>query len=151
MSNNILSAYNPIVAAIDPDAYTAAAYSSGYVDMQKVGKILAIVQTGTLGTNATVDFKLQQATTSGGAGLKDIPGKAITQIKQANSPSESDSQAAINLDQSELDIANGFRYVKCVMTVGTATSDAGAIIIAGNALTSYQGANEASTVLEVIA
>lgn len=115
-----------VVATIDPDAYAADTYLSDAVDMSQWQSIQAIIMAGDLGSSATLDAKLTQATTSGGT-YKDVTGKAITQLTQAGA--DSDKQAIINCRSEELDVANGYRFVKLSMTVGTATSDAGAVVL----------------------
>lgn len=120
-----------VVATIDPDVYTAAAYTSDYVSMADFEAIMAVVMAGALGTNATVDAKLVQATDAAGTGSKDISGKSITQITQAGTD-QSDTQAVINCRAEELDTDNGFTHVAVTVTVGTATSDAGAIVLGVN-------------------
>jgi hypothetical protein len=72
-----------------------------------------------LGASATVDAKLQQATDSSGTGVKDITGKAITQILKASGDNK---VAMINVRDTDLDVNNGFTYVRLTVTVGTATS-----------------------------
>jgi hypothetical protein len=57
--------------------------TTGWVDDGQVQRSGADLQTGVLGAAATVDAKLQQATSAAGAGAKDIAGKAITQIVKA--------------------------------------------------------------------
>ena len=116
-----------LVGIIDPDAQAAGAVSSGYVDASKFFNFLTTIKTGVLGASATVDAKLQQATDNIGTGLKDITGKAITQLTQA-SPDDSDKQVLINLNNSELDTDNGYTHFNLILTVGTATSDVGAEI-----------------------
>jgi hypothetical protein len=116
-----------VLGVIDPDANTAAAYTSDWGDMGKFKKAMAIVFAGTLGSSATLDAKLQQATDSSGTGAKDISGKSITQLTEAGT--DSDKQAIIEVDASELDVAGGFRYVALVMTVATATSDSGGVLL----------------------
>lgn len=115
-----------LVGIIDPDAYAAGAVSSGWIDMGKYNAIQAIVCAGTLGTSATLDAKLEQATDGSGTGVKDITGKAITQLVKA---SNDDDQAILELRDDELDVANGFTHARLTMTVGTATSDAGAVVL----------------------
>jgi hypothetical protein len=66
--------------------------------------------TGVLGAAATVDAKLQQATDNAGAGVKDVTGKAITQLVKA---ADDNKQAEINLKQEDLDFANGFKFFRC--------------------------------------
>lgn len=119
-----------VVATIDPDANTAGALTSDYVDAASFEQIMAIVMAGALGTNGTLDAKLVQATSSGGAGVKDITGKAITQLTEAGT--DSDKQAIIQVRADELDVAGGFRYVALVHTVAVATSDSGAVVLGLN-------------------
>jgi hypothetical protein len=134
-----------IVGVIDPDAYANAAYESGYVDMSKFESLMAIVMAGDLGSSATLDFKLQSAVAaSGGA---DITGKAITQLTQAGT--DSNKQAIINLRREEM--TEGHRYVKAVMTVGTAASDASAILIGINPRNAPASDNDIAAVDEIIA
>lgn len=116
-----------VVAAIDPDAYAAGTYTSGWVNLGVYEAIMAIVMAGDLGTNATVDAKLQQATNGSGAGAKDVTGKTTTQLTQASG--DSDKQAIIELRSEELDVAGGFTHVRLSMTIATAASDCGAIVL----------------------
>ncbi len=147
MNANIKPSNAAVLAGvIDPDAYTAAAYSTGWVSMATYDAIQGIVFAGTLGASATIDAKLEQATDSSGTGVKDISGKAITQLTQAGT--DSDKQAIINCRSDELDVANSFNHVRLTVTVGTATSDMGACILGHNAR--YQPATDISTVDEVI-
>lgn len=117
-----------VAATIDPDATGASTVTSDWVSMADFGSLLAIIEVGTLGTNATVDAKLRQATDSSGTGAKDITGKAITQITQAGSD-QSDTQAVINLFADELDVNNSFTHAQLSITVGTATSDVGGMVL----------------------
>lgn len=116
-----------VVATIDPDAYTAAAYVSDYVEIGDYNQLMFIIMAGTLGTNATLDAKLTQATDSSGTSAKDVTGKAITQLTEAGT--DSDKQAIITVTGENLDVANGFKFVALTMTIGTATSDAGAVAL----------------------
>jgi hypothetical protein len=95
-----------VVGSIDPDAYAAGTYTTGWIDMSKFFSVLAVVMAGTLGASATLDAKIQQAQDSGGTGAKDISGLAITQLTQAGA--DSNKQALINVMQSDLDRANNF-------------------------------------------
>ena len=150
MSNpNILPSNNAVlVGVIDPDLNTAAAHSTGWIDMNLFQAIQAIVLVGSLGASATLDAKLEQATSAAGAGAKDITGKAITQLTQAGDD-DSDQQAIINCRSEELDINNGFTHARLTMTVGTASSDSGAVVLGHYAR--YQPAADAATVVEVVA
>jgi hypothetical protein len=149
MSNpNILPSKQAVIAAvIDPDLNTAAAHSSGWISMSDFPAIQAIILVGDLGTSATLDAKLEQATDSSGTGVKDVSGKAITQLTQAGTD-ESNQQAIINCRAEELDIANDFTHVRLTMTVGTASSDSGAVVLGHYAR--YQPAAAPDSVAEVI-
>lgn len=136
-----------IVGVIDPDATAAGAVSTGWIAAADFANFEAIAMAGTLGTNATFDAKLEQATNSSGAGVKDISGKAITQLTQAGTD-ESDQQAVINLRPDELDTTNSFTHFRLTITVGTATSDAGGIVIATDPR--YSNVADATTVAEIV-
>ena len=125
MSNTLPSEVAAVVATIDPDAYTTGEELSDAIDMSKIDQLLAVIMAGILGASATLDAKLTQATTSGGT-YKDITGKAITQLVKAT---DDDKQALINCRADELDIDNDYRWVKLSMTIGTATSDCGALVL----------------------
>jgi hypothetical protein len=118
-----------VLATYDPVSQAAATVTTGWVDAGNLHSVLAILQTGVLGASATLDAKLQQATTSGGAGAKDVTGKAITQIVKASGDNK---QALINCRTSELDVEGGFRYVRLSLTVGTAASIVSAVLLGFN-------------------
>ena len=159
MDNTLPSEVAAVVATIDPDVYSHGAQSSDYVDMGKFDQLMAILLVGTFpDVGTTIDFKLQQATTSGGAGVKDITDKAITQIA-SGSPVVSDKQAVINLRAEELDLANDFRYVKAVATGADSSSpadspantiDYGAVLLGFGARYGPAYDNDLATVAEIV-
>lgn len=138
-----------VVAAIDPDVTTASTVTTGWIDMAKWGAIMAVVMAGTLGASATLDAKLEQAKDTSGTSAKDIAGKAITQLTQAGN--DSDKQSIINCFQQDLDIDNGFTHVRLSLTVGIATSDAGAIVLGFDPVKGQANLSDASTVDEIVA
>lgn len=147
MNTNIKPSNDAVLAGvIDPDAYTANTYTTGWVSMALYEAIQALILVGTMATNSTVDAKLEQAKDGSGTDAKDITGKAITQLTEAGS--DSDKQAIINCRSSELDVANGFDYVRLSVTVATAASDMAALILGHYAR--YQPAADAATVDEVV-
>lgn len=93
--------------------------ATGWISVANHHGLLAIVQTGVLGTGATVDAKLQQAQDASGTGSKDITGKAITQIVKATGDNK---QALINVKPEDLDTVSGFGFVRLSVTVGVAAS-----------------------------
>lgn len=115
-----------VLATIDPVSQSPGTVTTGWVDQSVFFNLAAIIQTGVLGTNATVDAKLQQATDSSGTGAKDITGKAITQIVKASGDNK---QAIINMKGADLHTEGGFRFVRLSLTVGTAASQVAAMLI----------------------
>ncbi len=142
-----LSEYVAVVGVVDPDANTAAEYLTAAIDMSKWESILAIVMAGDLGTNATVDAAFKASATSGGT-YAAISGKAITQLTQAGTD-KSNTQALIHLRAAEMPA--GKPWVKLSMTVGTATSDSGAIVLGKAAHYLPSSDNDIAAVTEIVA
>jgi hypothetical protein len=138
-----------VVGNIDPDAYAAGTVTTGWIAARDFQSFVAIVQAGDLGASATLDALLQQASDSGGTGAKSIPGKAITQLTQAGT--DSNKQVLINLRPEELDVDNGFTHFRLSMTVATATSDAGGIVLGMFPVRGPATGVDAATVDEVVA
>ena len=125
------SARLSLLGVIDPDAYNAAAYSTGWIDAGLYEGLLAMVAVGDMQANSTVDAKLEQATSAAGAGAKDVSGKAITQLTQAGT--DDNKQALINMKSEDLDTNNGFHFVRLTVTVAVAASDMGAVLFGSDA------------------
>lgn len=126
MINSKLSEALALMAVINPASQGVGTAVSGWVDVSQLHQILALIAVGVFGASATVDAKIQQATSSGGAGAKDVSGKAITQLLAAGG---NNRQVEINVRPQDLDTENNFRYVQLSITVGTAaTLIAGAVL-----------------------
>jgi hypothetical protein len=138
-----------VLGVIDPDATGASTVTTGWIAAKDFNQYQAIVQAGTLGTNATIDAKLEQATDGSGTGAKDIAGKAITQLTQAGTD-DSDKQAVINLAPEELDVANAFTHFRLSLTVGTASSDVGALVLGLWPAYGVASDNDAASVAEIV-
>ena len=118
-----------ILATLDPSNQAAGAITTGWISVANHHGFLAVIQTGVLGTGATVDAKLQQAQDVSGTGAKDISGKAITQIVKATGDNK---QALINVKPEDLDTVNGFGFVRLSVTVGVAASQTAAQVLGIN-------------------
>lgn len=116
-----------IVGAINPASHNAGAVSTGWIAMKDIFAAMAIVHAGVLGSSATLDAKIEQATDGSGTGAKDVSGKAITQLTKAGS--DDNKIAIINFRQSDLDLANAFTHARLTITVGTAASSASALVV----------------------
>lgn len=148
MSSQLLSEYAAVVGVVDPDATAASTVTSSWIPAKNYDRYLAIVMAGTLGSSATVDAKLEQATDSSGTGAKDVTGKAITQLTDAGS--DSDKQALINLDVEELDVENDFDHFRLSVTVATATSDIGAVVLGSCPRIAPASDNDLSSIDEIV-
>ena len=136
-----------IADVIDPVSQSAATVTTGWINMANAERLLAIIQTGTLGTSATVDAKLQQATDASGTGVKDITGKALTQIVKASGDAK---QAQINLRTEELDTNGGFAFVRLSLTVGTAASLVSAVVLLGDVKNLPASASNHADVVQIV-
>jgi hypothetical protein len=126
---NSLSEELAIVGTIDPDAYAANSYETDVIALENGRRVVFVVMAGDLGSSATLDFKVQGATSSGGS-YADISGASITQLTQAGS--DSDKQVVLEISNEYIEnLGLGYTHIKGVMTVGTATSDCGAIALQG--------------------
>lgn len=108
-----------LLATLDAASQGAGTISTGYVDIKNFHALRAKITVGVMTATSTVDAKLQQATTSAGAGVKDVTGKAITQLLAAGG---NNRQAIINLKAADLDTEGGFEFVRLTITVAAAAS-----------------------------
>jgi hypothetical protein len=132
-----------ILATLDPGNQAPGVANTGWVPLSTHHGLLALVQTGALATGATVDAKLQQAQDTNGTGAKDVAGKSIAQLTQASNGAN--RQALINLRSEELDVNNGFAYVRLVVTVAAAAANTSAQLMGVNPrLASAETANQAA-------
>jgi hypothetical protein len=127
-TNEMMSDQLAIMDAINPVSQGVGTVTTGWVSAANFERFLATIITGVLGAAATVDAKLQQAKDVGGTGAKDVTSKAITQIVKASGDNKT---AMINLRADELDVANGFCFVRASLTVGAAASLVGVLLQAG--------------------
>ena len=136
-----------VLGTIDPATQAAGAVSTGWISVTNHLGFLALVQTGVLGTSATVDAKLQQALDSSGTGAKDISGKAITQIVKATGDNK---QVLVNVKPEELDTVNGFGFVRVTVTVGVAASITSAQLLGVNPRYAPADVGNQAAVVQVI-
>jgi len=115
---NLKPSQRASLAGVIAPISASAVQVSGWIDATVFHNYLATVGLGILGASATVDAKVQQATSSGGAGAKDVTGKAIVQFTKANT--DDGKTALINIKQEDLDIANGFKFIQLSITPAVA-------------------------------
>jgi len=124
-----MSERDAIVACIDPDAYGTGTYAGDVIDMLYFERVIFCVLVGDLGNVATIDFAVQESILTGGAFAAMSPVKAITQLTQAGS--DDNKQVVVEVKADEL--TPGYRFLRGVLTVGGANSDASMVALADTA------------------
>ena len=136
-----------VLATIDPASQAVGTVTTGWISAGNHHSLLALVQSGVLGTGTTLDSKLQQATDASGTGAKDVTGKAITQIVKATGDNK---QALINLRPDDLDITNGYAFVRLSLTVAVAASLTAAQLLGFNPRFAPGDASNQAAVAQVV-
>lgn len=147
--NTLPSDCAAVVGVIDPDVTAAGTVTTGWVEAADFESFLAVAMAGTLGSSATFDAKIEQASDGSGTGAKDLSGAAITQLTQAGTD-ESDKQSLIQFRSSDLDVDNSFTHVRLSVTVATATSDAAGVLLGFGPRYGPASDNDASSVAEIV-
>jgi hypothetical protein len=109
-----------VVKAVAPTAGAVAAMTATEVAASGYERALFILQTGAAATGATIDFKIQAATASGGS-FADITNAALTQITAA--------AGAGKVFAIDVAIPAGKNFLKVVGAVGTDTFANGAVCV----------------------
>jgi hypothetical protein len=109
---------------VHPGAITSA--TTAYFDMSDVHTAKWTLAVGA--TDQAINFKLVQATTAGGAGVKDVPDAAVTAL----AGTDDNKQVHIEIDPYQLDTNNGYRYVAAVPDVSGGTGTTGTITLKAN-------------------
>lgn len=135
-----------LVSCIDPDAYGTGAQTGDEIDMLYFERIIFIVSVGDMQSGSTVDFKVQEATTSGGS-FTDLTGKSITQLTKAGS--DDNKQAIVEVKADEL--TAGYRYLQGILTVAGAASDAVSVALADTARWKPASDYDLASVDEIVA
>lgn len=118
-----------VVACIDPDAYTTGTTVSDIIDMRYHKRVIFIVQAGTLGSSATVDFVVFADSAAAMGTESAMTGKVITQLTEAGTDSDKQAIVEVTAEEVAAHVAGG-RYVRGKLVVLVATSDAGMIALA---------------------
>lgn len=146
-----------VLGAIDPDAYTANTYTSGWISAANFEVFMAVLMVGTLGVSGSVTAKITAATSSGGANATDLTGAATTAL--TGSGADSDKQAVISFRKESLGDTSEtpFTHFRMSITVGDdgtsptgTTSDVAGIVLGVCPRVAPASGYDASTVDEVV-
>ena len=138
-----------VAAAIDPQSSGGVVYSP-WISGALFHKLMAVVQVGVMGANGTVDAKFQQAQDGNGTGAKDVTTTPIATLLQAAPASQSSTQSLINIKMAELDINNGFNFVRLAVTPAVANSLISALVLGVDQHYGSATDSDASTVTQVV-
>lgn len=127
MYTELISQRNALpVDGIHAQAVSVGSALTGAVDLGAVRQVAFLVDSGTLGSSATLDFQLLGSATSGGS-YTAITGTAITTITASN------KYAIVSTTNEYInELALGYRYIKGQVTIGTATSTVAVTVIASD-------------------
>ncbi len=127
--NEKLSESLALLAAIPPSSQAAGVVFSPWISLDETDRILAIVQVGAFGANATVDASIAQAQDAKGTNAKPIgTGKAVALAASVGN----DVQATLDVGSVDLDVANGYGFVQLGLSVGVAATETAALILGGS-------------------
>lgn len=112
-----------VVGIVNPASQGTGAVDTTVIDASRFFKVVFVIQTGALGTSATVDFAVKGDAASGGAYATTL--KNITQIVKATGDNK---QVVVEVTSEDIGQAN-VRYIKGTLTVGTAASIVGVVAL----------------------
>ncbi len=112
-----------ILTQVAPGQQSTGNNDSTYVMANGFHNYAVIAAVGTMGSSATLDVSVLQATDSSGTGAKALV--AATQIVEAGS----DKPVILSFKPEDLDVNNGFEYVALRLAVATAASDCGGYLV----------------------
>jgi hypothetical protein len=124
IGNQRLSEVVAVVSTLDPVTMANVEKTTDWVDVGAFESVMFILLLGDMASE-TIDFKLEQATSTGGAGKKDLV--AATQLA-ASAAANDGAQVILETRAEELDHANAFRYVRGRAITGGATGGPAAIV-----------------------
>jgi len=107
------------LASHDPRARQVATHVSAWVNVEEYHRLWLFLHVGDLGALATLDAGLQQGQNAAGGGVVAIAGKTTTQLTQAGGDG-TDDLLCIELQTEELDVDNGFEFVRFYVTIAVA-------------------------------
>jgi hypothetical protein len=135
-----------VVGYHPPQSQAAGAVNMAAIPLSPGSQTMFVVGAGVLGASATLDLKIQGATSAGGT-YADIPGAAITQLVKA---SHDNNLAVFVIDNSAIaNLGLGYTHIRGVVTVGAAASLVTVIAIQGRLVRSDAGDFDLAAVREI--
>jgi len=126
-------------AEIDPVSQGVGTVTTGALDLARFHRVLCVLMVGNVGAAGTMDAKLQQAPTSGGA-WTDVAGSSITTVTASNK--------VVTLEIRADQLAAGQRYVRLSVTIGVNAVLIAALALGGEAIQKPGSANDVAAVAQ---
>ncbi len=104
---------NEFLAHLPADSETTEV-NTAWVSLANYHRAVILVSVGDMAASSTLDIDIEQATDSGGTGVKNITGKSITQLTQAGT--DSNKIVIIEIQSEELDVASDFDHIRVEVT-----------------------------------
>ena len=133
-----------VIGVLDPVSQAASAVTTSAIDARGFFKVVFILNTGVLGTDATVDLVIKGDAASGGSYATTL--KTITQIVKATGDNK---QVVVEVNSDELG-QNNVRYLKATLTVGTAASIVSLVALGVDARYSPGTKNDLASVVQIL-
>jgi len=118
-TEKFIEVHEPLYVLHPISVTNGAEVFTSYVSLANYHRAFILINVGVMQSGATLDAVVHQATDTSGSSPKHLdPTKAITQLTQAGS--DSNSIVGIEIRTEELDVTNGFDCIALAYTVGTA-------------------------------
>ncbi|HZQ08610.1 MAG TPA: hypothetical protein VFD70_18655 [Anaerolineae bacterium] len=137
-----------LLGVVNPQSANNTTLSTGWIDASRCKRLAGLLMLGA-DTGCTVDFKIQSATSAGGANAADIPGKAITQLQAT----DANKQAWLEIKGEEIGALGPTRqWIRYQAVVGNGTSVLVSVAVMGEVLRFSPAADfDAATVAQIVA
>ena len=134
-----------VVGTVDPANKNNSTSLTDAIDMSKFSEVMFVVLTGDM--DNTLDFKVQEAATSGGS-YSDLSGKAVTQLA-AHASNNDNKQLIVSVKSEEL--SAGKQFVKGSLTIGNGTTNICGVVALGVPRYAPATDDDLSDVVQVVA
>lgn len=132
-----------LVAAIDALAAGTGTSTSDVVDAGKHGQVMFILNVGTIAATGTVDLDIQEGTSTTSFNTS----TALASITQLGA-TDDNKQVIVNVDGRAL--TDGYRYLRAVLTRGTANSNAALVALGGRGRHNPNVDKDLASVAEIV-
>lgn len=126
---------------------TASEKLTASIDLSKFDRVVFIIDTGTLGASATMDFQVKASNLTAGT-YTAVPSTAITQLVKAT---DDNKYAVVDVDVTKIaDLNLGYKWLKGSLLPGTASCTSSVVVLGLGTGYGPASAVNATTVAQVL-